>query len=744
MPDIFEKYRYERDLTGFTLVSGGGASVAGGIFAGDVAERSGSDPRVGKGPAVIRLIADDGIFDHDFFRITETDGGFEFKAHGTRGLIYACGMFLRKSSFKNGRIILRADISGAYTPAKKIRGHQLGYRPLPNTYDAWSPEQFRRYCIDLMYFGMNTVEHIPFGGYDGGVLMKHTPEEMVILASEDCEMLDLDLSLWIPNDPGETAGSTEESRRELFSKLKRLDHVFIPGSDPGDLGVKELFERVAATRRALDATHPNARVWPSAQAPRELQPGWGGDFIETMNGGNHGAAGFITGPNHAMPIHELRSAIDSRYPLRFYPDITHSLRCEYPVNHERDDWHFAFQAAQSREFVDPRPDEFARLHKSVSRYTVGSVSYSEGVHDDVNKVVWGDLDYRGDGVGVTGILTDYCALFFPGLDAEKAAAAIAALERDWQRDPADCPETDRVFAELNGMLTEAPELTENWRFMMLYFRALGDRLVRARRIYETGLIKAAEPLMRAGDISGAMLTLATDFPDSYDRDRELFDLTAGKLFDLIGYQTDTEKYHAYSWERGAVLETIDRPVTDRAWLRRMLRKALLSHDGKEYMRRVLDRNKIKDGEYYFSVAYDWPDSTGVPVQDGEIYINPLGDRPENAAGSIPTCMYKVYDNRSFRFRAGGFTPGVDHELKINIVSDGTYPEIRIGGETVTEHYADADFDGFFPTKGFETAVYRLPARLFSGGCAEIEFYSETCVRFCEFRIVRAGAVQEVI
>lgn len=38
-------------------------------------------------------------------------------------------------------------------------------------------------------------------------------------------------------------------------------------------------------------------------------------------------------------------------------------------------------------------------------------------------------------------------------------------------------------------------------------------------------------------------------------------------------QTDVERYCANSWERGAVLETIDLPNTDRAWLMGRLEKA---------------------------------------------------------------------------------------------------------------------------------------------------------------------------
>ena len=50
----------------------------------------------------------------------------------------------------------------------------------------------------------------------------------------------------------------------------------------------------------------------------------------------------------------------------------------------------------SRESVNPRPVEFSTLHRLYSHYTIGSVSYSEGVHDDLNKMVWSLLEFDSD------------------------------------------------------------------------------------------------------------------------------------------------------------------------------------------------------------------------------------------------------------------------------------------------------------------------------------------------------------
>ena len=50
----------------------------------------------------------------------------------------------------------------ATSPAYPIRGHQLGYRARANSYDAWDAEKYQQYIRELMLFGTNCIENIPF------------------------------------------------------------------------------------------------------------------------------------------------------------------------------------------------------------------------------------------------------------------------------------------------------------------------------------------------------------------------------------------------------------------------------------------------------------------------------------------------------------------------------------------------------------------------------------------------------
>ena len=266
----------------------------------------------------------------DAFRIVFDKNALVLQASGVRGFIFAVGLFLRKSEYRDGSVCFSSSVAGAYSPQKPIRGHQLGYRHCANTYDAWSPAQFRRYSLELMFFGMNTVEHIPkTNAAPKAPLMALDENELLQRASEDADALDLDVSLWIPNDEEDLASAVKK-RERIFRNTKRINAVFIPGSDPGDLPADALFAHCAAISDVLKLSHPEAKLWVSAQAPHN-QPDWGEKFLEALQKNPEAVDGVITGPNRAFPIDELRRKIPARYPLRFYP-VFHARSPGGPVS----------------------------------------------------------------------------------------------------------------------------------------------------------------------------------------------------------------------------------------------------------------------------------------------------------------------------------------------------------------------------------------------------------------------------
>ena len=714
------------------------------LFADEVILRTGNAPEItddeGKANFIFR---DDGGICRDGYGIDCGEKAVILCASGIRGFIFAFGMFLRRIVPVCGVPVLTEDISGEYKPDKSIRGHQIGYRTTPNTYDAWSYEDYRRYYLDMMFFGTNTVEHIP---YERGVskrnrLMKYDEEEFLVKASEMADEYDLDVSLWHPNNDGETVEFAAERRGKLYDTIPRLDVVFPPGGDPGEYNADEFVLRCREISKALKKVHPNAQMWPSAQQPHSV-PDWGEVFISEMEKEPAEIDGVITGPNHAFDLETLRRRLPSKYPIRLYPDITHNVRCEYPVHFDRDDWHFALTTGLSRECTNPRPREYRLIHRLTRRYVVGSVSYSEGVTDDVNKMVWADMDYFPD-CDLRTTLLDYARLFFYGADPEAIADGIFALELNWQCDPAENPTIETTLAAFENMQAEYPFLSDNWRFLQLLLRAKCDWVIRRRRLFELNLIKLAEKEIAKGNLEDARKILSADFDDNYKKQRDDISALCKALFDIIGLQTDIENYCADNWERGAILETIDLPVTDRKWLLGRLDAAEKTPDPADYMKKIINRNEVRGDEYYFSVALNGLEECGA-LQTGEIYMNFQGDRPNVNTGKLPVCLFKVYDNFTFRCKVGGLDYDGDYRLKITFTSrkdeNTTAHKITVNGVAIYEgpQYGgekDEVFDSARLCEGFETATYVIPKELICNGCIDLEFSEpQSGVMFSEFRI----------
>ncbi len=717
---------------------------ASAILSDEIKIRTGKKPEIcsEKANANFIFVIND-KFNKDNYEIACSNNAVTVYASGIRGFIYGIGMFLRKIVPVCGEPVLIEDISGVYIPDKAIRGHQIGYRTTPNTYDAWSYEDYRRYYLDMMFFGSNTVEHIP---YERGVskrnrLMKYDEEEFLVKASEMANEFDLDVSLWHPNNDGETVEFAAERRGRLYETVPRLDVVFPPGGDPGEFGADEFVLRCKEISKALKKVHPNAEMWPSAQQPHSV-PDWGEVFIAEMNKLPDEINGVIHGPNHAFDLETLRRRLPSKYPIRLYPDITHNVRCEYPVHFDRDDWHFALTTGLSRECTNPRPREYRQIHRLTRRYVVGSVSYSEGITDDVNKAVWADMDCFPD-CDLRTTLLDYARLFFYGADYEAIADGILSLELNWQCDPAENPTIDRTLETFEMIKAKYPFLAENWRFLQLLMRAKCDWVLRHRRLFELDLINLAEKEIKNGNIADARKILETDFDECYKKERSDITELASKLFELIGLQSDIENYCADNWERGAILETMDLPITDRKWLIGRLDAAENSSDPVSYMNKIINRNKVRSDEYYFSVALNGLEECGVS-QTGEIYMNFQGDRPNVNTGAMPISMFKVYDNLTFKCKIGGLDYDGDYKLKITYVSkksdSSVHHKITANGYVIYEGKQfggekDEEFDKAMLAPDFETASYIIPKDVIENGCIDLEFSEpDMGVMFCEFRI----------
>lgn len=706
------------DFSGFKIGASGETEIrAAEIFANEIEIRSGFKPEICKNAEdnFVSFVIEEASDSEEY--CVEHDGNkIIITAHRLRGLLFGCGEFVKKAVFDDGKIQLVKNISIKRQPSMKIRGHQLSYTDMNNTVDKWDKEQYERYILDLVLFGMNTVEADSGVREETSTLMRFSQKEMLFAMSEICLKLDIDLSVWHELWTKDSDEETVAKMHKLYDDLPKLDILFPPGGDPGDMQGDAFVQRCVLMKREMQKVFPKIQMWPSAQAPHEY-PDWGERFVKEMAKCPEEIDGVIYGPNHAMPLDELRRKIDSRYPFRLYPDIGHNVRCETPVHFDRDDWHYSLAATLSREAVNPRPSEYRLYHRQTRQYVDGSVTYSEGVNDDLNKFIWSamDLDCESD---LRENVLDYCRAFFIGADAEKLADMLIAFEHSWEGDPVENVNIQANFDAFIKMAEENPELMQNWRFVLHLFRAYCDKIVRDRRIFELGLIDEAKTLVYLGQPEKALEILKTDFSDEYKKNRGKLDEFAEMLFNLIGIQLDVEHYHGMKWERGCTLMTIDNPVTDRRYLIDKLEK------NPDFGVKYFERNNVAHDEYYFSFAEHGFEVCG--KQKGEYYMNFRGDM--NFDAEMPMCITKVFDHFNFDCRVSGLTAG-DYKLRItyktNLNDEIEHHKVTINGNVIHDgkQYGgvrDEEFEKLYLADDFTSIVYDIPAEYLENGCAVLE------------------------
>ncbi len=493
-----------------------------------------------------------------------------------RGVLFGVGRLLRELHMKAAEVSLPGRLSLRAAPKYPLRGHQLGYRPKTNSYDAWDLAQWDRYVRELAVFGTNAIELIPPRS-DDDASSPHfplPPLEMMAGMSQIAADYGLDVWIWYPAMDADYANPKTVEHAltewgEVFQKLPRIDAVFVPGGDPGHTRPKVLMALLEKQAENLHRFHPGAKLWVS---PQSFSQDWLDEFLAILHGEPAWLSGVVYGPQVRVSLPELRKAVPARYPIRDYPDITHSLRCQYPVP----DWDVAYSLTEGREVINPRPRDQAAIFHAFAPQTVGFITYSEGCNDDVNKIVWSALGWDPD-ADILEILRQYSRYLIglgPG-GADGFAHGLFALEENWRGPLLTNGSVETTLAQCRTLETGAqPEVLANWRFQQALYRAYYDAYIRSRLIRETDLEDQAIARLRSAGEAGSLaaidqaeriLARSVDTPVAADLRQRVFVL-AEALFQSIRMQLSVPLYKAISVGRGATLDTLDAPVNDRLWL----------------------------------------------------------------------------------------------------------------------------------------------------------------------------------
>jgi hypothetical protein len=488
----------------------------------------------------------------------------------SRGALFGVGQFLRSFNWVEGSASIPVALDITTAPAQPIRGHQLGYRATANSYDGWDDKQYEQYIRELALFGANSVENIPFQDNRKSSHMRLPREVMNRKLSEICARYELDYWIWTPADfdlkDASRRAKALEAQETLFRDCPRLDGVFFPGGDPGDNLPELVMPFLEDLSRVLVKHHPRAKIWLSMQGFEKPEVDFVHAWISEKLPGWLG--GLVAGPS-SPPIPETRARLPQRYGLRDYPDITHTVRCQYPVGW----WDPAFALTLGRESPNPRPASYKIIQNYFGPYTSGFITYSDGVHDDVNKTVWSRLGWQPD-AQPREILLEYARCFFGSTVAERAADGILALEKNWEGSLANNGSVDATFGLWQQLENKAPELHDNWRWQLCLLRAYYDAYTRHRLLYESELESEANRVLADAPVRGADAAMDSAFailqrnvsqPVKKDWRARIGQLCAD-LFRAIRLQTSVPLYDASGYERGAVLDFVDHPLNNRWWL----------------------------------------------------------------------------------------------------------------------------------------------------------------------------------
>ena len=494
--------------------------------------------------------------------------------HDSRGVLFGIGRLLREFALESQRVSLGAGFRIDGAPQMPLRGHQLGYRPKTNSYDAWDVPTWEQYIRDLVIFGCNAIELIPPRS-DDDVQSPHFPlpqMPMMIEMSRLADSYGLDVWIWYPAMDKDYADSATvdfalREWAEVFRQLPRVDAVFVPGGDPGHTQPRHLLALLQKQTENLRRFHPKAAMWVS---PQSFTKAWMDEFLGLLKAEPAWLAGIVYGPQVRLPLNDLRAAVPKRYPIRDYPDITHSRHCQYPVP----GWDAAFALTEGREVINPRPTQMAQIFRATTAWdTVGFITYSEGCNDDVNKAVWSALGWDPQ-ADVRTVLREY-ARYFVGPKVERDfAQGLLDLEQNWNGAVATNSSIERTLEKFEALEKIAtPQDKANWRWQQAVFRAYYDAYVRRRATNELARESQALGILEVDGDSISRIKSASDVLEGTPAvapalRARLFEL-GKELFQSIRMQLSVELYSGMRG-RGNSLDDVDVPLDDAAWLRHRL------------------------------------------------------------------------------------------------------------------------------------------------------------------------------
>lgn len=465
-----------------------------------------------------------------------------------RGLMFGVGEFLRCLAYHRDGSIDVPQLSIYDRPEKSWRSVMTCYHNQDNGYKYWDTDRERLYLEDMVLWGNNMAMFSPINMWqrDSKTFTEGTAESALWKTMPEMPDVAFEMGLKygmlnVPNDlfkddllfckkavegagqmifastpcgcPSDPRGRNMMLRRreQLFSKMSHVDFLYIHPADYGACACDEcgpyipvylqLAKDVAAIMRRI---HPGAKIYVGTVLITEegmneyLIPylnSKDADWIDGVAYGMHGTA---------LSLPELAAAIPKRMEIVLYPEITMMenwgqvgaspwiTRFAYSLEKRQDMGKACIKNGNWPEVADQMFGNFPTAFDpdTMSELIDGAFTYSEGLHDEVAKIVWLRYCWNPQ-TPREKILHDYCRFYYGEEAASIASQALLLMEEVTLRrcsksfrppltvgDDGSGLSTCRKILSLVESMKEhmAPFAVCHWRYLMLELRARLDLL----------------------------------------------------------------------------------------------------------------------------------------------------------------------------------------------------------------------------------------------------------------------------
>ena len=445
---------------------------------------------------------------------TGEDGCIRIAGHDDRGLMYGVGKFLRTSCYDGG-LFRASDWRGQSSPRCRIRGMYLASHYY-NWYHVAPESELIRYIEDLALWGVNAIAVVfPFINLDSwqdpqaGTAVRQVQKLLTaarntglmtsLLVVPNSQFMNTPAELRaVPNpDPTGRRGNSgvnvcpsQTGAKELI--LDNYDRLFgclqesgidLLGLWPYDEGgcacpdcfpwgvngyLKISREVVLLAKKHFPAVQVYLSTW-CYDTPEEGE--WAG-LCRSLETGERWIDFIMADGHEDFPAYPLAHGIPGSLPLLNFPEISM--------------WGLSPWSGFG---ANPLPERFQRLWNQARHLLDGGFPYSEGIYDDINKVLVTQLYWQPDKPW-RDILSEYIAYEYAPAVVSSILEVIVLIERNHVA--AACSQSVRLnearcaydlVMEANAILPDWAKTA--WRWRILLIRTFLD-LERYRLVAEAG------------------------------------------------------------------------------------------------------------------------------------------------------------------------------------------------------------------------------------------------------------------